>query len=219
MVAYTEEDILSALDDAQDNITWPDFEHLNYDILAVRLAAYRDDERWAIVFSTIQWNPASHDLFEVIAEPLGNCIEIPEGDELTVRLFDVVQVEIDPDDPALEERGSISEVRIRGKKIDLDKLELPEPEAGRDETFWLSVAIVDKYRNHLPPTDKELARFFPDGMPPKFLELGEWHHAKWGVASEWEVFQLLAKAMVEGDADIYRPTEKPNMHWRNWMNK
>lgn len=219
MTGYTEDDILGATDDAQDNITWPDFEHLDYDILAVRLAAYRDDERWAIVFSSTQWNPASHSLINVIAEPLGNCIEIPEGDEVAVRTFDVVQVEIDRDDPELEERGSISEVRVRGEKIDLDKLELPEPEAGRDETFWLSAAIANKYRDKLLPTDEELARFFPDGAPPKFLELAEWHHAKRGLASEWEVFQLLAKAMVEGAPDLYQPTEEPNTHWRNWMDK
>jgi len=222
MAAYSEDDILSALDDAQGSITWPDFEHLDYDVLYARLSAYRDEERWAIVFSMIQWDPSSNTVIVVMTEPLGNCISLPDDEDeaYNARRFDTVEFEFAPGNEDMAEVGYVSEVALRGKKIASSEFEIKaDPEIGRDGTFWLAVAVTEKYRQEILPTEKELARFFSNGMPPIFLELSEWHHSKWGLASEWEVFQLLARAMVKGDARLYQPSEDPNTDWRNWMDK
>ena len=222
MAAYTEEDILGVLDDAQDRVTWPDFEHLDYDILYARLSAYRDDERWAVVFGMVQWNPSSNTVIVVMTEPLGNCIELPDDEDEAFNAcrFDTVAFEFEPDNEDLAEVGYVSNVKLRGKEFASSIFEVKaDPDSDRDETFWLAVAVTEKYHQEILPTEKELARFFPNGMPPKFLEVSEWHHSKWGLASEWEVFQLLAKAIVAGDPALYQPTEEPNTDWRDWVSK
>lgn len=51
------------------------------------------------------------------------------------------------------------------------------------------------------------------------LALDDWHHpdlAGGKVASESKTFQQLAQVLATGNAKHYRPTEKPNTHWRNW---
>jgi Family of unknown function (DUF7003) len=220
MTDYTEDDILGALDDAQDGEGWPDFEHLDYEILAARLTAFRDDERWAIVFSMIQWEPASDSGIVVMTEPIGNCIELPDDDEYLARRIDTVALEIDADDDALADVGYISDVRLRGKAIPVSRLTIaPDPEVEREEAFWVALAAASQYREQMLPNDEELARFFPDGAPPKFLVLDDWHHSKYGLAREWELFRLLAKAIVKGDPSLYQPTEPPNTNWRNWIEK
>lgn len=220
MAAYSEDDILGALDDAQDGITWPDFEHLDYDILAARLSAYRDEERWAIIFSMIQWDPSSDTGLVVMVEPVGNCIELPDEEEFLACRLEIAELEIDPADHELESLGYVSSLRIRDKKITAPTLNIVrDPDVIREDAFWVAQAAVEKHKAEIMPSDEELARYFPEGSPPKFLELNEWHHSQWGLASEWEVFQLLAKAMVKGDPTLYQPTAEPNTDWRNWMDK
>lgn len=220
MTAYTEEDILGAIDDAQSRETWPDFEHLDYDILAARLTAFRDNERWAIVFSMVQWDPASDTGIVVMTEPVGNCVGLPDEDEYLARRVDSVALDIDPDDDALADVGYISSVRIWDEEIAVSALTIEAaPEVERDEAFWVALAAVNRYRDQMLLNDDDLARYCPDGIPPKFLVMDDWHHSKWGLASEWEVFQLVAKALVKGDPSLYQPTEEPNTNWRNWIGK
>jgi uncharacterized protein DUF7003 len=34
--------------------------------------------------------------------------------------------------------------------------------------------------------------------------------------SSYETWRQLAKVLVSGDASFYKPTVKPNTHWKNW---
>jgi hypothetical protein len=295
--SYTADDILGELDDVQAGEPWkfPMFDHEDYATLTVRLSAFRDQERWAILLCAVEWS--SDDLLTPVVMPVGNCVRIPspenyaelraehtdyvrehsrplenpfanldlgvlsqlgiskdllgqeamrelEGDiqqsagrlsamfedhdkplsgaefesridkemDLQIdymgRRLDTVQVEYDFDDESLAGRGYVSSVRIRGKAIDLSQYDIDEDDE-TEGSFRLAVAVLRQYRDDILPTDAELSRFFQGGMPPRFLVAEAWHYSKWGLASEWEVFQQLAHAMVAGDASLYQPTEEP----------
>ncbi|HEY5994222.1 MAG TPA: hypothetical protein VIU46_06420, partial [Gallionellaceae bacterium] len=76
MAAYTEQEILDAFDAAQATyLDWPEFGNMNYDHLSARLIACRDEERWALIFSTIEWQPQEGINTKVL--PIGNCVSIP----------------------------------------------------------------------------------------------------------------------------------------------
>lgn len=125
------------------------------------------------------------------------------------RRLDSVQVEYDFDDDALGGRGYVSSVRVRGREIDLSQYDIDEDNE-TEGSFRLGVAVLKQYRDEILPTDAELSRFFSGDVPPKFLVAEAWHYARWGLASEWDVFRQLAHAMVAGDASLYQPVEASN---------
>jgi Family of unknown function (DUF7003) len=135
--------------------------------------------------------------------------EIERNADYTSRRLRTVEFEYDPDDESLAGHGYVSSVRIRGTVIDLSQFDIDEDNE-TEGSFRLGLAILRQYRSEILPTDVELARFFHEKAPPPFLQVEAWHYSKWGLASEWEVFQQLAHAMVEGEPSLYQPTEEPS---------
>ena len=267
MPAYTEDDILGALDDAQASERFPELDDSRYIPLSARILAYRDDARWAIIFCLIRWD--SSDGITVRVEPIGNCVTVPRPDnydellaefaeewddledihkedfeiedgvitklprrpldveleeefapsaEYYAKQLNTVEFEMDYGNGDLEKWGYVSRVCIRGREVDLDRLKLePDFALEKDGGFWVAVALLERYREELLPRDQELAKYFSDGAPPKFIVLDEWHYSRYNLPSQWEVFGMLAKVMVEGDVSLYQPTEEPNTHWESWV--
>jgi hypothetical protein len=114
-------------------------------------------------------------------------------------------------------------ILIRGHRVPIAQLEVsqdielhPEPE------FWISVASLEQYRNELFATDAEIAKFFPDGLPPAILILEEWNHPDVSgdeKPSDCETFKMLANVIATCDVSRYKPSEKPNTQWRKWLPK
>ena len=58
---------------------------------------------------------------------------------------------------------------------------------------------------------------------PQILQLEEWRHPVMSEEcilekpSHCETFQLIAKVIATCDPSEYKPTEKPNTHWSNWL--
>lgn len=129
------------------------------------------------------------------------------------RRLDSVKVEFDFDDAALENRGFVSAVKVRGEQVDLSGLEI-EPDASRDPAFAIGLAVVRKYRDRILANAEEAARFFPDGMPPVFMVIDQWHYAKWVRPSKTELFQQLARAIASNDPACYAPTRAANTEWQ-----
>ena len=54
----------------------------------------------------------------------------------------------------------------------------------------------------------------------QILQLEEWHHPNVveddDRPSGSETFQQLAQVLSTGDLALYRPSQPPNTHWRNW---
>ncbi|HKB59970.1 MAG TPA: hypothetical protein VKC56_08000 [Gallionellaceae bacterium] len=129
------------------------------------------------------------------------------------RRLDSVKLEYDFDNESLEHRGYVRAVRVRGKQVDFAKLTI-EPDDSRDAAFAIGLAAVRKYRDQMLANAAEAARFFPDGMPPVFMVIDQWHYSKWVRPSKTEVFQQLARALAENDPACYAPTREPNTEWQ-----
>jgi hypothetical protein len=278
MAAYSEGEILAALDAAQAEGNWPCFGNFNVDHLAAQLIVLRDEQRWALAFSLVQW--CQVEIYTMVL-PLGNCVAIPAGaptpemaahyrclhekmqrsmgqlDSLeaygpyaelvkemgvdltqmpflqNARMEHVVEqnmrsnleyeakqlhlAEFEYDNDVYE---NVVKVTVRGKQVALSPLDVrPQIDLPRDQPFWVAVAVADQYRDQLFATSDELAKFFPRGWPPEFLVLDDWHHDDFEAPSRTETYRLLARAIATGDAGLFRPRQKPNTHWKNWILK
>lgn len=240
MATYTEKNILAVLDKVQagECWEWPDFGHLDYDTLTGPMVVLRDENRWAIVFCTVEWS-TDHALTATVI-PVGNCVQIPEPEnfrpspedyaelglgkreikrqmkqqaDYMARRLDTVQFDFDFDDESLAPNGYVRAVRVRGSRVDLSRLEI-EPDDSRDPAFAVGLAVLKKYRNQILPNAAEAARFFAGDMPPVFMVIGEWHYSKWVRPSKTEVFQQLARALAKNDRACYASTGEPNTEWR-----
>lgn len=56
---YTAADILKSLDRSAREFHFPGFNNMNYHLGAARLGAFRDAERWALVFEELVWWPSA----------------------------------------------------------------------------------------------------------------------------------------------------------------
>jgi len=280
MPKLTEAGILETFDAASASYDWPDFGNLNIDTLSSRLIAYRDDERWAVVFNSIIWSDRN---LCTAVEPIGNCVSIPVRSDLvqaSEALYEDLRKDFyeDPRRKALIEKfrpggffwglfklmgakesemvdplkefertkqdrimenarfaakhidtvnfdyaddgETVVRISVRGEPIVLAQLDVqPQAEVPNDRAFWTAVAVADKYRDRILAQEEELANFFPEGLPPRLLALDDWRHSEEEAPSETETFRLLARAIATGNADDFRPTEKPNTHWKNWFPK
>ena len=106
--------------------------------------------------------------------------------------------------PSLEEyaqRGITLENPPRARVFELCRF---LADAGRD----LVLATPQERRVSVLPEMKQI------------LQLEEWHHPN--VAEDdakpsgSETFQQLAQVLATGNAALYRPSQSPNTHWRNW---
>jgi len=83
-------------------------------------------------------------------------------------------------------------------------------------------ALTPEYREYFFLTEEEKQKEFREPIP-LLLQLEEWRHpleSEPGILekpSGCEAFQLIAKVIATCDPKEYRPTERPNTHWRNWM--
>lgn len=51
------------------------------------------------------------------------------------------------------------------------------------------------------------------------MELKEWYHpdcADSELPSNNETFKQIAEVLETGEMELYKPTRKPNNHWKNW---
>jgi hypothetical protein len=143
----------------------------------------------------------------------------PTGLEYDAKVQHLVEMDFDDDDGE-KEWGYITRFTLRGEPIPFRELKVqPELKLQNEPAFWVALAATEAYRERMLATDEELARYFDHGLPPKLLVLDDWCHGETEHPSESETFQMLARAMVTGDASVYRPQAMPNTHWRNWIEK
>lgn len=82
--------------------------------------------------------------------------------------------------------------------------------------------LTPEYREYFFLSDEEKKTDFVNSMP-KLLQLEEWRHPLYNeenileLPSICEAFQMIAKVIATCDPCHYRPTEKPNTHWSNWL--
>jgi hypothetical protein len=236
---HTTDQILALLDRGCDAFTFPMLDNGYVYLAATRLSLFRSREDWAMVIevfgfspraglpdtfiltfaSTIQrrksaQNYVSQEAYErYLANNPNNEVHvvfpIEEGDwiegeavangatGLTLRGCRFAM----PDRAAYQRAGVV--------------LENP-PEV---RIFELCRVIAHEARDAVLATPEERRFNVPAELQP-LLTLDEWAHPN--VVDETqrlsgsETFQQLARVLVSGDINEYRPTEAPNTHWRNW---
>lgn len=83
-------------------------------------------------------------------------------------------------------------------------------------------ALTPEYRRYYFLSDEQKQTEFLYPLP-KLLQLEEWRHPTYDESnileppSQCEAFQMIAKVIATCDPSEYKPTEKSNTHWRNWL--
>jgi hypothetical protein len=193
----------------------------------VRLHAFADRDRWALVIEVLGVNDHygfGHEQIHVASYVYGNCLDAGPG-----MVPAVMQPTSDgPEGLTFDADG----VRLEATHVRIRKTVVP---ISRDPQFYASKGIkvtkrealrvhelvrglVPEHRDLLLATEDELRRVVPADLP-EVLRLEEWRHpdiAGGKKASESRTFQSLATVLATGDASQYRPDPKPNTHWKHW---
>ncbi len=122
---------------------------------------------------------------------------------------------VDPDVRVLTLRGAPINVPERDSYARLG-VELSEPP--RVQVFELCRALAALHGREVLATEREIRQHLLVDLT-KLGQLEEWSHPDvtgGQRASQSETFRQLAEALVSGDFNSYRPTGKPNTHWRHW---
>jgi outer membrane protein assembly factor BamB len=220
---FTKEEVLQQLSAAED---FPTLDNGYIYPATVRLSAFRDSLRWALVIEVVGWNNRSSD-HEALQDALycyGNWLNqspgladdgfltpTRDGDESCT--FD--DQDVDPEARDLYVRNCLVKIpRVRKHYASLGiKLEEPGVIKGHE----LLRALVAEHRDLFLASDDELIQRVGD--LPLVLRLHEWRHpymSEEEKPSQCETFQMLADVLVSGDPTRYQPEEPPNTHWKHW---
>jgi hypothetical protein len=223
---FTADEILAQLDDCAREFTFPMLDNGYVYPGDIRLTAYRDRKRWAILIDALGFSfrgGLPHGITTCIYQ-FGNCVKDGPGMGEFIHPLDYDE----PEDEELEVRAvppGVTKIYLRGVVV-------PIP---RDPAVFAAKGIVRQYpvlirgeelmrvllpehREQLLATEKELRRWLPAKLP-FFVRLDEWRHPDLiheELPSETETFQKLAEALVEGDPNRLLLKEAPNTHWKHW---
>lgn len=222
-------EILAQLDDCARRHTFPMLDNGYVYPADVRLSAYGDGVRWAMVVESLGATPraADHDCIQDVLYLFGNCLDRPPG----TANEDFLTPTSDADAPTFDEeygwqvRHDARTIRIRDVEVPIPRdpahfamkgIVLREPPA--ISCAELLRALVPEHRRLLLASEAELRLRVPPDLP-LLLRLDEWRHpdlAGSQLPGQSRTFRMLAETLATADASRYRPTEAPNTHWSHW---
>lgn len=229
--SYSTEEILKQLDTCARDFTFPMLDNGYVYFGDTRLSAYQDVNRWALIIEVLGYSvrAGNHDGLNNCLHCFGNCLKRSPGtanedflsvtdDGLESPTFDdVYGWYIRKEARTIRIRGIDVPLKLNPQQLAEKGIELvEEPEiTGAD----LMRSLLPEYREQLLATEEELRARIPSDLP-LILRLDEWHHpdlAADELPSESKTFQMIAEVLVTGEAFRYRISEKPNTHWKNWL--
>ena len=240
-MAWTQSDILDALDNCCDSFTFPMLDNGHVYLAATRLSAFRSPEDWHIAIEVFGFSPRAG-IPDVNVYHFGSNIlrkKRPE-DFVTSEAFDNYVTNnpfnesdffypIEEGDWLDEELGETvrpgTSIMIRDKKISVPTrdeyrtLGIPLEDSTDVFVYELCRAIAATHRDLVLANEGELRSLVPKDTE-LILRLDEWNHPDIvdpvRKASNSETFQQIASVLESGDASKYRPSLEPNTHWSNW---
>jgi hypothetical protein len=225
---YSADEILGQMDDAAGRYKFPMLDNAYVALADVRLSAFRDDRRWAVVIEVLGCNTRQPlpEAFEVALYRFGNCLRGEPGLSNDDFVFPVTWEDEGEDDPDWwEVPPELKEMQVRGQRITVPRDPALYEAKGIDvedvdhlHGDELLRALVPEHRDLLLATEQELRRRLPANLP-LFDRRDAWHHpnvADDELPSGNETFRKLAEALAEGDPNRMRLRRKPNTHWKNW---
>jgi hypothetical protein len=225
LARFTTDEILEQLDHCARGYTFPMLDNGYVYPGDVRLAAYADKNRWAILIEALGFSYRAmlpHGISTHLYQ-FGNCLKGEPGMGKHIDPLTWDHPEDGDDDEGIP--PTVLQVRIRGRSVPIPRD--PQVFAGKgivrkDAVFLqgqeLLRVLLPEHRQELLATEKELRRAIPASLP-LFTRLDEWRHpdlVNEELPSETETFRKLADALVAGDPNRLLMTEAPNTHWKHW---
>lgn len=230
VATFTRDEILRQLDECAEDFVFPMLDNGYVYPADVRLTAFRDEARWAIVIEAIgfHYRAGGHDGMQNALHKYGNCLERAPGtdnDEFLCLTQDGREGEAFDPEYMEKVHDAARTIRVRDRLVDIPRDSAAYASKGirlREAptilAYELLRVLLPEHRDLLLATDDELRRFIPHDLPI-FLQLDAWHHpdlANDELVSASETFRSLADALVAGDPSVYAPSRAPNTHWSNW---
>ncbi|MBS1803742.1 MAG: hypothetical protein JST28_10275 [Acidobacteria bacterium] len=230
--------ILKVLDGCAESFDFPMLDNGYVYLAATRLSLYRTNSEWAIVIEVFGYSPRAG-LPDTAIYTFASAVcnrDIPEqnspewvSNHLANHPNDDVRFvfPIEEGDWRGENEliaAGATDVMVRGCKYPIPPIEqyadhgiaLEEPP--RVHVFEFCRFLADVARDEVLATPEE-RRISVSASLPQILQLEEWCHpdlVNGEVPSESESFRQLAGVLAIGNTDLYRPSQAPNTHWRNW---
>ncbi|HZH96240.1 MAG TPA: hypothetical protein VEY06_10160 [Flavisolibacter sp.] len=224
------EKILDQLDKCSSEFTFPMLDNGYVYPAGTKLTAYRDDKRWVIIIEAIGFNyrGGGHNGIANCLHVYGNCLSYKPG----TRNENFLYLTDDADDcSTFDEEESFylnpacDSFKLRGSILPLIQDRNQYKSLGidiEDETrinAFEFVRLLDAlHHEKLVATETEIRERVPNDIP-RIIELHDWFHPdviNGESPSENETFKQIAEVLETGDVVAYRPTHKPNTHWKNW---
>ncbi|KAB2914980.1 MAG: hypothetical protein F9K23_12720 [Bacteroidetes bacterium] len=215
-------------------------------LIESRLNVFRGkEETWAIAIERVGFNPRAGNIFLSITY-FGNCLTNLERynnyvcNDYQIGLLNDDEVEETIDVDVLKEDAK--HWTIRGQKIPLVYTKADYKDAGVNISDYdanaigveaVARVIAYKHKTIFCATDQELYKSIPSNLD-KILVLDEWYHIDYqrfsnefhsesmngdednDKPSSYETWQMIADVITSGNANLYKPTLKPNTHWSNY---
>lgn len=227
---YSAKDILKQLDKCAEDYTFPMLDNGYIYPIHSKLSAYRDEKRWALIIEVIgfSYRGGGHNGITNCLHVFGNCIETTPGTDnnnflyLTDNNSDALTFDEEYEE-SLNPKAKT--MLLRGKEIEINhnrefylhkEIELEDEHSIYIWEFLRG--LIPTHNNDFIATEEEIRERIPIDIP-KIIELTEWHHpdcANSETPGKNETFKQLAKVLETGLAEFYKPTKKPNNHWKNW---
>jgi hypothetical protein len=202
-----------------------------------RLSIFGNGVLWGILIEVIEVNPQSighyrgqNDVYRLgnnLIRPLGakdNHSYPVSGDSDEGPVFGMYKYfdgdHLNPDIQTMKLGGHIVPVPHDPEIYGHKGIKLVDPQRIYPED--LLRALTPEYREYFFLNEYELQKEFKDPIP-LLMRLDEWRHPLvlddnvLEKPSQCETFQLIAKLIATCDPAEYKPTEKPNTHWSNWL--
>jgi hypothetical protein len=221
--SFTAGEILAQLDELARQFRFPVLDNGYVYPADVRLSAYADRQRWAILIETLGYSyklglPGGIGTW---IYNFGNCLTRGPGHGEHIVVLDYEGgEEYDSHLPA-----SVREVRIRGQSVAVPRdrgvyaakgIKLRNVKNLQGEE--LLRVLLPEHRELLLATEEERGRHLRANLP-LLVRLNEWHHPDLTsdeLPSSTATFQRLAEVLVTGDPNRLVMDLPPNTHWRNW---
>jgi hypothetical protein len=235
---YDVNDILSVLDRSSHDFHFPALDYGYVYLAATRLSLFRSADDWAMVIEVFGFSPRSglpdtniHTLASKLHDrnPPDHYVSREAYERYLANKPHNESRFIFPvdDGPWLDGEFvavDAKEVIVRGQACHVPS---------RKEYAQHGIDLEQRERVHVSELCRLLTTIAPDrvlansqerrvSVSPEMeqiLQLEEWHHPDvvgGERPSASETFQQLAQALVSGNVQLFRPSEPPNTHWRNW---
>ncbi|MGV9976586.1 DUF7003 family protein [Micromonospora wenchangensis] len=233
------EAVVDVFDRAAEQRRFPEPEHPYSYLIAARLHAFSDAERWALVVDIVGYNPRAGNVVDVL-HALGNCLTGTD-DAWHTRFANRI------DNFADLFEGAPGVVRYRQVPLVIRGQAVPVTAAATIRPEDLFRLLAPHHRDLLLAENAEIRQLVPPDLP-RVLCLDDWHHTTLRVRppspeqdrqrqlhetltrhlppqrqvpfevrpSDIETYQQISEVLATADPSHYRPALPGNTHWTNW---